>query len=76
VRAGLAVTITPRLLAGHLEGVQAIALSAAPARRLYALTPEVGARPLALGFVEALRAVVREQLRAVTGSSRSTPRRS
>ena len=77
VRAGLSVTITPRLLAGHLEGVHTIALSGAPSRRLYALTPEVGARPRALRFVEALRAVAKERLHdAVTGSSRSRPRRS
>jgi len=76
VRAGLSVAITPRLLAGHLEGVRTIALSDAPTRRLYALTPEVGARPPALRFVEALRAVTEEQLRELTDSSRSTPRRS
>jgi DNA-binding transcriptional LysR family regulator len=70
VRAGLSVTITPRLLAGHLEGVRTIALSGAPSRRLYALTPEVGAQPRALRFVEALRAVTAERLRELTRSSR------
>jgi DNA-binding transcriptional LysR family regulator len=59
VAAGLCVTLTPRLLAGQLEGVDTIRLiGAAPSRRLYALTAEVGARPPALAFVEALRAAV------------------
>jgi DNA-binding transcriptional LysR family regulator len=76
IRAGLAVSLTPRLLAGRLEGVRTIALTGdAPSRRLYALTPEVGARPRALRFVEALRAAAQERMRGpVRGSSRSTPR--
>jgi DNA-binding transcriptional LysR family regulator len=64
IAAGLAVSVTPRLLAGQLEGLQTIPLSGhAPSRRLYALTPDVGARPRALAFVEALRAAARERLR-------------
>jgi DNA-binding transcriptional LysR family regulator len=65
ISAGLAVSLTPRLLAGRLEGVRTIALSddAPPSRRLYALTPEVGARPSALRFVDALRAAAKDQLR-------------
>ena len=89
IRAGLAVSLTPRLLAGRLEGVRTIALTgAAPSRRLYALTPAVGGRDRALRFVEALRAAAKERMRddapaggrpprrSVTGSSRSRPRRS
>ena len=64
IRAGLAVSLTPRLLAGRLEGVRTIALSgAAPSRRLYALTPAVGGRDRALRFVEALRAAAKERMR-------------
>ena len=64
LRAGLAVSLTPRLLAGRLEGVRTIALSgAAPSRRLYALTPAVGGRDRALRFVEALRAAAKERMR-------------
>ena len=45
IRAGLAVSLTPRLLAGRLEGVRTIALTGdAPSRRVYALTPAVGGR--------------------------------
>jgi hypothetical protein len=78
IRAGLAVSLRPRLLAGLLEGVRTIALTGeAPSRRLYALTPEVGARPRALRFVDALRAAAKARMRGdVRGSSRSTPRRS
>jgi DNA-binding transcriptional LysR family regulator len=64
IAAGLAVSLTPRLLAGQLDGVNTIPLSGdPPSRRLYALTPDVGARPRALAFVEALRAAARERLR-------------
>jgi DNA-binding transcriptional LysR family regulator len=63
VAAGLCVTLTPRLLAGQLEGVHTIRLAGeAPSRRLYALTPEVGARPPALAFVDALRAAARQRV--------------
>jgi DNA-binding transcriptional LysR family regulator len=64
VGAGLAVTMTPRLLAGELDGIRTIRLTGeAPSRRLYALTPAVGARPRARAFVDALRAVARERTR-------------
>jgi DNA-binding transcriptional LysR family regulator len=64
VAGGLAVTLTPRLLAGQLDGVRTIRLSGdAPSRRLYALTPQVGARPAALAFVDALRAAARRRTR-------------
>jgi DNA-binding transcriptional LysR family regulator len=64
VAAGLGVTLTPRLLAGQLHGIHTIRLAGeAPSRRLYALTPEVGARPRARAFVDALRAAARERTR-------------
>ncbi len=64
VAAGLAVTLTPRLLAGQLHGIRTIRLDGeAPSRRLYALTPAVGARPRAGAFVDALRAAARERTR-------------
>ena len=64
IRAGLAVSLTPRLLAGRLEDVRTIALTGdAPSRRLYALTPAVGARPRALRFVAALKAAADERMR-------------
>ena len=63
-RAGLAVSLTPRLLAGRLEDVRTIGWSGdAPSRRLYALTPAVGARPRALRFVAALRRPRAERMR-------------
>jgi DNA-binding transcriptional LysR family regulator len=47
VRAGLAVTLTPRLLAAHLPGVHIAAVDGSPPRRaLYALLPDSGARAL------------------------------
>src|SRR3954447_7681930 len=62
--ARLAVTLTPRLLAGQLDGLRTIRLAGeGPSRRLYALTPEVGARPRARAFVDALRAAARERTR-------------
>jgi DNA-binding transcriptional LysR family regulator len=64
VAADLAVTLTPRLLAGQLAGVRTLRLTGdAPSRRLYALTPSVGARPRAAWFVDALRAAARERTR-------------
>lgn len=45
IAAGLAVTITPRLLAPHLHGVHLAAVQDEPARRdVYALLPDTGAR--------------------------------
>src|SRR5918996_1296148 len=45
VRAGLAVTMTPRLLAAQLHGVRILAADEpAPRRDLYALLPDAGAR--------------------------------
>ena len=47
VRAGLAVTLTPQLLASHLPGVRTLNVDAGPPRRaVYALLPDAGARQL------------------------------
>jgi DNA-binding transcriptional LysR family regulator len=57
VRAGLAVTLTPRLLAEHLPGVRTVPVAGEPARRaLYALLPDAGARPLDRAFLAELEA--------------------
>lgn len=46
IAAGLAVTLTPRLLAPHLHGVHIAAVRDETARRdVYALLPDAGARP-------------------------------
>ena len=61
--AELAVTLIPRLLAGQLPGIRTLRLSNdAPQRRLYALTPESGARPAALAFVEAVAKAVADRV--------------
>jgi DNA-binding transcriptional LysR family regulator len=58
VAASLAVTLTPRLIAGHLHGVHVLELRDEPPRRaLYALTPRTGTRRAAREFLDALRAV-------------------
>jgi DNA-binding transcriptional LysR family regulator len=60
VAADLAVTLTPRLLAGHLHGVRVLALrGAAPRRAVYALTPRTGTTAAARDFVEAVRAIAK-----------------
>jgi DNA-binding transcriptional LysR family regulator len=60
VAAGLAVTLTPRLLAGDLHGVALVPLAGTPARRvLYALTPDAGTTPLTERLLDALAAVAR-----------------
>jgi DNA-binding transcriptional LysR family regulator len=59
VAANLAVSLTPRLLAGHLYGAHALELhDEAPRRAIYALTPRTGTRAAARDFLAALRAVV------------------
>jgi DNA-binding transcriptional LysR family regulator len=59
VAADLAVSLTPRLIAGHLHGARALELRDEPPRRaVYALTPRSGTRPAAREFLDALRAVV------------------
>jgi DNA-binding transcriptional LysR family regulator len=46
IAAGLAVALTPRLLASHLHGVHIATVRGQPARRdVYALLPDSGARP-------------------------------
>ena len=55
VHAGLAVTMTSRLLAGHLADVRIVAIDGIPPRRsLYALLPDKGARPVDVALVEQL----------------------
>jgi DNA-binding transcriptional LysR family regulator len=56
VQAGMAVTLTPRLLADQLPGVRIASVVGSPPRRaLYALLPDTGARPLDVELVEELR---------------------
>ena len=59
VAAGLALTLVPRLLAGQLPGGHPVRRSGdCPHRRLYARTPDAGAPPAALAFVEAVKTAV------------------
>jgi len=56
VAAGLAVTLTPKLLARDLEGIRTPSLLGTAARRtVYAVTPTVGVHPLVPSFLAALR---------------------
>ena len=56
VRAGLAVTLMPQLVAGMFDDVAVVPLDGSqPWRSLYALTPAAGVRDAALEFLEALR---------------------
>jgi DNA-binding transcriptional LysR family regulator len=58
VAAGLAVTLTPRLIAGHLHDVRILELRDEPPRRaLYALTPRTGTTAAARAFLDAVRAI-------------------
>jgi DNA-binding transcriptional LysR family regulator len=55
VAAGLAVSLSPRLIAGHLEGVRSIDLRDDPPKRaVYALTPRTGTTASARAFLDAL----------------------
>jgi DNA-binding transcriptional LysR family regulator len=57
VAAGLAVTLTSRLVAGRLEGARALPLRDDPPRRqVYALTPRTGTSAVARAFLDAVRA--------------------
>jgi DNA-binding transcriptional LysR family regulator len=57
VAAGLAVTLTPSLLASQLHGIATIPVAGpAPRRVVYALAPPQGAHPLVAPFLEALTA--------------------
>jgi DNA-binding transcriptional LysR family regulator len=59
VAEGLAVTLTPRMLAGHLRGISTPRLVGAPVRRaIYAVGPATGAHPLVAPFLDALHAEV------------------
>jgi DNA-binding transcriptional LysR family regulator len=59
VAANLAVTVTPRLIAGHLHGVRVLELRDDPPRRaLYALTPRTGTTAAARAFLDAVRATI------------------
>ena len=56
VRAGLAVTLTPRLLAAQLHGVRILPVDGdAPRRDLYALLPDAGARATEQAFLDEVR---------------------
>jgi DNA-binding transcriptional LysR family regulator len=56
VRAGLAVTMTPRLLAAQLHGVRILTVDGpAPRRDLYALLPDAGARSTEQAFLDQLK---------------------
>jgi DNA-binding transcriptional LysR family regulator len=58
IAADLAVTLTPRLIAGHLHGVHILELrDEAPRRALYALTPRTGTTAAAREFLDAVRAI-------------------
>jgi DNA-binding transcriptional LysR family regulator len=60
IAAGLAVTLTPRLLAPHLHGVHITAVQDQPALRdVYALLPDTGARTTDEQLVAALADAVR-----------------
>jgi DNA-binding transcriptional LysR family regulator len=54
VRAGLAVTLTPRTLAAELTGVGVATVRDGPSRSLYALLPDRGAHPAEAALVAEL----------------------
>ena len=55
VAAGLAVTLSSELLAGHLQGVSTAALAGGSVRRaIYAVAPPAGAHPLVAPFLDAV----------------------
>ena len=59
VEAGLAVTLTPRLLAAQLHGVELASVAGdAPRRAVYALLPDSGARALEQAFLDELERAV------------------
>jgi DNA-binding transcriptional LysR family regulator len=77
IAAGLAVTLTSRLLAEQLHGVHIAAARGEPARRsLYALLPDSGARPIDRAMLRELEAAVtpRAPRRPATRSPSSSPR--
>jgi DNA-binding transcriptional LysR family regulator len=56
VMRGLAVTLTPRLLADAFDGVALVELRDSPLRDVYALLPDAGRHPLTNAALDALRA--------------------
>jgi DNA-binding transcriptional LysR family regulator len=59
VRAGLAVTMTPRLLAAQLRGVRIVPVAgSAPRRDLYALLPDAGARATEQAFLDEVKGAI------------------
>ena len=70
---GLAVTLTPELLAPQMHGVATVALKDSPLRDVYALTPTTGIAPAARHLLEVLRTSAGTPRRRP--SSRHTPRR-
>jgi DNA-binding transcriptional LysR family regulator len=55
IAADLAVTLSPRLIAGHLHGVRVIELRDEPPRRaIYAVTPRTGTAETARRFLDAV----------------------
>lgn len=54
VRAGLAVTLAPQLLAGQLDGLGVKTVERPPHRAIYALLPASGARPLDRALLDEL----------------------
>jgi DNA-binding transcriptional LysR family regulator len=62
VAAGLAVSLTPQLIAGHLDGVHSIEVRDDPPRRaVYALTPRTGTTAAARAFLDAISATPRSR---------------
>jgi molybdate transport repressor ModE-like protein len=59
VAAGLAVTLTSKLLAPELAGIATPALEKAPRRVVYAVTPDTGDHPLVEPFLTAIRTEAR-----------------
>jgi DNA-binding transcriptional LysR family regulator len=61
VQAGLAVSVTSRLLSAQLHGVRIAPIEGSPPRRvLYAVLPDAGARALELALVDELGAAAAE----------------
>jgi DNA-binding transcriptional LysR family regulator len=60
VAAGLAVTLTSKLLAPDLAGIATPALDKPPQRVVYAVTPGIGGRPLVEPFLAAIRTEARQ----------------
>jgi DNA-binding transcriptional LysR family regulator len=72
IRAGLAVTLTPQLLAAHLPGLRIVAVSGeAPRRAVYGLLPDSGARALDLEFLDQIDMAAAEQHRSIRASART-----